>query len=128
MLAFNTILRNHTLTEEDVPQLDVLQSLIMEAMFEHNFLVSSLKPAYLLFRKIRDILRIDTQEQTLDQFMSSTSQQAFNRLLNPESGDPSSVMYLNELCLLLKRLPTENVLTLLESYMDDPVRIEGEWA
>nr|CAH7751825.1 unnamed protein product [Callosobruchus chinensis] len=124
-VAFQKILTNHTLTEEDVPQLDVLQSFIMEAMFEHNFPISSLKPAYLLFRKIRDILRIDTQEQTLNQLMSRTSGEAFTRLTNPEFGGHSSIMYLNELCLLLKRLPTENVLLILESYMDDPVRVEA---
>ncbi|CAH1979346.1 unnamed protein product [Acanthoscelides obtectus] len=125
-VAFQQILTNHTLAEEDVPQLDVLQSLIMEALFEHNFPVNSIKPSYLLFQNIRNLLRIDTQHYTLDQLMFITSNRAFNRINNPQFGDPGSIMYLAELCLLLNKLPTENVLTILESFMNDSFKVEGK--
>ncbi|KAG5879210.1 hypothetical protein JTB14_027076 [Gonioctena quinquepunctata] len=50
-IAFLKILNNKTLTEQDIPQLDVLQSLIMEALFEQTFQVPSIKPAFNLLQE-----------------------------------------------------------------------------
>ncbi|XP_074042774.1 uncharacterized protein isoform X3 [Leptinotarsa decemlineata] len=123
-IALNKILINKTLTEQDIPQLDVLQSLIMEALFEQTFQVPCIKPAFSLLQEIRKLLRIDLEDQILNQLLVVTSERAFRRLHRREIGDNSVFMYLNELCLLMKKPPTEYVVRMLESYMEDSTKIQ----
>ncbi|CAH1153473.1 unnamed protein product [Phaedon cochleariae] len=123
-MAFEKILTNTTLHEQVVPQLDVLQSLIMDGMFTQTFQVPSIKPAFDLLQKIRTMLRIDMENQLFDQLLVVTSERAFRRLHRRENGDNSVFMYLNELCLLLRKPPTKPIVKLLEGYMDNPDRIQ----
>lgn len=140
-VGFQKILENKTITEQDVPQLDVLQSLIIEGLFEQSFQVLCIKPAYDLLLKIKALLRVDVQTEVLDQLLVVVSKKAVTRMLQnqiidiPMSrvdsnhrglGDNSILMYLNEMCLLLKQLPSEQVIRMLESYIDDPEKTRSK--
>ncbi|KAJ8986262.1 hypothetical protein NQ317_009971 [Molorchus minor] len=121
--ALDKILRNRTTTNMDYPQLDVIQNLIMNALFERSLPVPTIKPAYDLFERIRKILHLPRDEEKLNRLLAVTSEKAFRRLHCREVGDNSVFMYLNEICLLLQKMPTQDILNLLEVYMEDPMRI-----
>ncbi|KAJ8941247.1 hypothetical protein NQ314_010445, partial [Rhamnusium bicolor] len=99
------------------------ETLIMDGLFQQSFPVPSVKPAYDLFQTIRRILKLPKDEEKLNHLLNVTSERAYRRLHLRETGDNSVFMYLNEVCLLLRKLPSEGVLRLLESYMDNPNNI-----
>lgn len=124
-VAVRKIILNKTISQRHVPQLDCLHGLLLEALFQQAYQVPCIKPAYDLLQEIRNVLRIELHDAILDQLLTVTSERAFRRLHRREIGDHSVILYLNELCLLMKKMPSEHVTVLLEQYMDNPDRVRG---
>ncbi|XP_056646203.1 uncharacterized protein LOC130451291 [Diorhabda sublineata] len=123
-IAFRKIIINRTITVNDAPQLNTLHSFLLKGFYEQTYQVPCIKPAFDLMQEIRRLLQIDIENQFLNQLLETTSERAFRRMHRREIGDLSVFMYLNELCILTRKLPTEDVVRFLIGYMKNPIKIE----
>lgn len=123
-IAFRKIIINRTITVDDAPQLDILHRYILKGLYEQTYQVPCIKPAFDLMQQIRKLLEIDEDDQFLNELIFCTSERAFRRMHRREIGDLSVFMYLNELCILTRKPPTENVISYLQLCMNNPIKLQ----
>ncbi|XP_018566493.1 uncharacterized protein LOC108907335 [Anoplophora glabripennis] len=121
--ALETILKNRVVSDLTHPQLDVIQSAIMSGLFERNFPVQCIKPIFSLYRTIRRILSLPDNEDQLNELLSHTARKMLRRLLDRNFDDNNSILYLNEICLILNNIPSDAILLILKNCLDNAARM-----
>lgn len=124
--ALEKILKNRVVSDLSYPQLDAIQSSIMSGLFERNFPIQSIRPVFSLYKTIRRILRLSEDEQQLNELLGHTARKVLCRLHDRNLVDNNSVLYLNEICLLLNKIPNDAILLILQNCLDNPTRMSGK--
>lgn len=124
--ALEKILKNRVVSDLTHPQLDAIQSAIMSGLFERNFPIQCIKPVFSLYRMIRRILSLPDNEEQLNELLCHTARKMLRRLHDRSFDDNNSILYLNEICLILNKIPNDAILVILKNCLDNPARMSGK--
>lgn len=124
--ALERVLRNRVVSNITHPQLDIIQNAIMSGLFQQRFPVQSVKPVFSLYKAIRKILRLPEDVAELEELLCYTSRKVLRRLHDRNLDDNGSVLYLNEICLILNKIPNDALLLIFESCLDSPTRLPSK--
>ncbi|KAJ8923630.1 hypothetical protein NQ315_010209 [Exocentrus adspersus] len=120
--ALEKILTNGEVSVVHHAQLDIIQSSILTGLFERKFPIQSVKAVFSLYTTIRRILKLPDNTAELKRLLDETIFAVLNWLQENVFVDTTVLLYLNELCLLLKMIPNNEALDIVERCLDDPAK------
>ncbi|XP_066158435.1 uncharacterized protein [Euwallacea fornicatus] len=113
------VLNKGVYQQSDLPKFDMICSNLWDLLYEETSSIMSIKPSFALIDVFKDILNLADDEEQRVRLLNNVSESAF-RALKQNQMFMGSIMLLTELCIVLRRPPRNEILTILENVLDDP--------